>query len=53
MWAAPGCRSGPRPAGRWSLSGVVDLEPTARGGGDGLQVAGIGADDEVAAPRKR
>ena len=30
-------------------SGVVDFEALADGGGDGLEVAGVGADDQVAA----
>lgn len=30
-------------------SGVVDFEVAADGGGDGLEVAGVGADDQVAA----
>jgi hypothetical protein len=36
-----------RPVELWS--GVVDFEALADGGGDGLEVAGVGADDQVAA----
>jgi acyl carrier protein len=36
-----------RPGELWS--GVVDFEVAAEGGGDGVEVAGVGADDQVAA----
>jgi hypothetical protein len=35
--------------GRGVRSGVVDFEAAADGGGNGLEVAGVGANDQVAA----
>src|ERR1700722_15211383 len=51
--AVTSCGCSPR-LGWWEWrgsSGVVDFEAVADGGGDRLEVAGVGADDEVAAPQ--